>query len=293
MFGGPSQVIHRFEKPAMRLPLRFRLAPLLLLCLASTTAVAAETDPWRDAFDRPEELSLSDAPVVCVLNIQHPEIIRKQLADKGPDLYSGKKFQRRVQSLSGIRCLHLHFSELVGDDLDKPHVKAILIGGRSKLLAPDHDPEYFSLIRNTKIPMIGFCGGMQLIGKAFSAEVVRLRKLREGEIDPNPSYHPGWFKEWGFLPVRLTRRDPLFESLPDEILVREAHAFHVATAPPEFEILAATDECPVEAFKHRHRILYGTQFHPEAYDDDHPQGRIILENFLRLAGIPKSAVESR
>ena len=49
--------------------------------------------------------------------------------------------------------------------------------------------------------------------------------------------------------------------------------------------MQCVDECPVEAFKHRQRPLYGTQFHPEAYDEDHPQGQIILRNFLRLAGI--------
>ncbi len=269
-------------------PARYAAFALIAwFCQATAVCISAEAegDAWRSVFDRPEDLTRSDAPLVCVLNIQHPEIIRKQLTDKGADLYSGKRFHDRVQTLANIRCLHLHFTEVVGEDLDRPNVKAILIGGRSKLLKPDRDPEFFPLIRESNIPMIGFCGGMQLIGKAYSAKVTSIRKLREGEADPNPRYHPGLFKEWGFLPVEITRRDPLFDKLPDEILVREAHAFHLPEAPPEFEVLAATAECPVQAFKHRRRLLYGTQFHPEAYDDDHPQGRVILENFLRLAGI--------
>lgn len=269
----------------MRLDRHCRLVLLVLLCLTPAVCAAAETDAWRVVFNRPEELTGSNTPLVCVLNIQHPDVVRKQLADKGPNLYSGKRFPDRVQKLSGMRCLHLHFSEVVGKDLDRPNVKAILIGGRSRLLKPDRDPEFFSLIRNTKIPMIGFCGGMQLIGKAYSAKVAAIRKLREGEKDPNPQYNPGLFKEWGFLPVRITHRDPLFDSLPDVMVMREAHAFHIVQAPSEFQVLAATDECPVEAFKHRTRILYGTQFHPEAYDDEHSQGQVILQNFLRLAGI--------
>jgi len=265
----------------------------VLLWLATAVCRAAEADPWRLVFDRPEELTHSSAPVVCVLNIQHPDIIRKQLAEQGADLYSGKRFRDRVQELGGLTCLHVHFTEVEGRDLDRPNVKAILIGGRSKSVSPDRDPAFFGLIRTTKIPMIGFCGGMQLIGKAFSAKVTSMRKLREGEKDPNPRYHPGLFKEWGFLPVRVLQRDPLFESLPDELLVREAHAFHMVQAPPEFEVLAATDECPVEAIKHRQRLLYGTQFHPEAYDDDHPDGRIIVQNFLRLAGVGPQTREKR
>ncbi|NQT11831.1 MAG: gamma-glutamyl-gamma-aminobutyrate hydrolase family protein [Planctomycetes bacterium] len=255
-------------------------------CLAPAVGVAAEPDVWRTVFDRPEILANTKAPVVCVLTIQHPEIIREQLANKGADLYSGKRFRDRVQALTGVRCLHLHFTEVTGQELDRPHVRAILIGGRSKLLKPDRDRQFYELIRNSEIPIIGFCGGMQLIGKAFSARVASMRKLREGEEDPNPRYRPGLFKEWGFLPVQITRRDPLFESLPDEIVVREAHAFHILQAPPELDVLAATAECPIQVIKHRHRLLYGTQFHPEAYDEHHPQGRIILQNFLRLAGIP-------
>lgn len=268
----------------MQLPRFWTIIAFALLVLKPWSCAAAESDRWRELFDPPEALSRSAVPLVCALSIQHPEIIRKQLADRG--IAAAAKFPERVRALAGLRCLHLHFSEVVGKDLDRPNVKAILIGGRSRSLRPDRDPEFFPLIRNTKIPIIGFCGGMQLIGKAFSAQVTSMRKLREGETDPNSKYHPGLFKEWGFLTVQITRRDPLFESLPDRILVREAHAFHVPQAPPEFEVLAATAECPVEAFKHRQRLLYGTQFHPEAYDDKHPQGKVILENFLRLAGIP-------
>jgi hypothetical protein len=39
----------------------------------------------------------------------------------------------------------------------------------------------------------------------------------------------------------------------------------------------------IEAMRHRTRPLYGVQFHPERYTDDHPDGRAILANFFRLA----------
>lgn len=37
--------------------------------------------------------------------------------------------------------------------------------------------------------------------------------------------------------------------------------------------------------KHRDRLLYGTQFHPEAYDEAHLDGKKLLQNFFRLAGV--------
>jgi len=263
---------------------------VLFCALSASAALAAEADAWRTVFATPQELAAIGEPIVCILTIQHPEIIRKQLADKPAAEYSGLKLRERVQEQSGLRCVVVHFTEVRGEDLDRSNVKAILITGRSKTVSRNLDAQFHPLILSTKIPMFGFCGGMQLIGQAYSAKVGPLRKLREGEKDPNPSYHPGQFKEWGFLPVQIVRRDSLFEGLPEEIVVRQAHAFQVLQVPAEFELLASSPECPVEAFKHRERLVCGTQFHPEVNDDDHPHGRVILENFFRLAGLgPKPA----
>ena len=143
---------------------------------------------------------------------------------------------------SGLRCVMVHFTEIRSEDLDRSCVKAILITGRSKVVGRDLDATFYPLIRNTKIPIFGFCGGMQLIGQAFSSEVGRLRKLRAGEKDPNPNYHPGQFKEWGFLPVRIVQRDPLFEGLPEEIVVR---------APSERTIDVSPAGSPLRRDHHR------------------------------------------
>ncbi len=261
------------------------LAFVVFCRLSIGVTFGAESDAWQMVFTTPQDLAAIDEPIVCLLNIQHPDIIRKQLADKPAANYSGLKLRERMQAQSGLRCIMVHFTEVRGDDLDRGCVKAILITGRSKVVSRDLDATFHPLIRNTQIPIFGFCGGMQLIGQAYSVKVERLRKLRAGEKDPNPRYHPGQFKEWGFLPVRIVQRDPLFEGLPEEIVVREAHAFHVVQVPAEFELLASTDECKVQAFKHRQRLVYGTQFHPEVNNDDHPHGRVIVGNFFRLAGL--------
>lgn len=42
-------------------------------------------------------------------------------------------------------------------------------------------------------------------------------------------------------------------------------------------------QCKVEVIKHRDRPVYGTQFHPEIYDDAHPHGKILLQNLFRIA----------
>jgi len=262
------------------------VSAFVMLCgLSLGVASATETDTWHEVFTTRQEFAAIDEPIVCILNIQHPDLIRKQLANKPAAEYSGLKLRDRMQTQSGLRCVLVHFTDVRCEDLDRDGVKAILITGRSKVVGRDLDASFYPLIRNTQIPIFGFCGGMQLIGQAYSSKVERMRKLRDGEKDPNPRYHPGQFKEWGFLPVQIVQRDPLFDGLPDEIVVRESHAFHVVQVPAEFKLLASTPECKVQAFKHRKRLVYGTQFHPEVNNDDHPHGRVIIGNFFRLAGL--------
>ena len=54
--------------------------------------------------------------------------------------------------------------------------------------------------------------------------------------------------------------------------------------PEDFDLPAGSDECKVQVIKHRTRCVYGTQFHPEIYDDSHAHGKVLLENFSRIAG---------
>lgn len=248
----------------------------------------ADDAAWRSVFATPEDLAAIDHPIVCILTIQHPEIIRGQLTDKPVDEYSGSRLRERMQQLSGVPCVLVHFTEVQAQDLEHPHIRAILITGRSRVVSRELDAQFYPLIRETAIPLFGFCGGMQMISQAYSSAVVPMRSLRQGETDPNPNYHPGRYKEWGFLPVQVVRRDPLFEGLPDQIVVRQAHAYQVQQVPDDFLLLASTDECAVQAIKHRQRLVYGTQFHPEVYDAQHPDGGIVVSNFFRLAGLARS-----
>ena len=48
-------------------------------------------------------------------------------------------------------------------------------------------------------------------------------------------------------------------------------------------MLASSDACAVEALAVEDRPWWGTQFHPEEWDDEHPAGRAIIERFVELA----------
>ncbi len=276
-----SRAIMTRHKPTILLLLA------ILLCAATCMAVdETSTDEiWAKTFDPPQALATLDRPVIVFLYIEHAEIIRKglsKLAETGKQ-HHATVMRKRFSELSGLDCLVVHASQLNGDELDKPQIKAVLISGRSTTDVRPNDERFYDFLRTTKIPLIGLCGGCQLIGKAHGTPVIPLRSLRTGETDPSPGYHPGVVKEKGFLGVRRTQTDPLFVGLPEEFVVRQSHAFQLADTPAGFELLAASPECRVQVIKDRKRLVYGVQFHPENYDDEHSDGRILLESFFRLA----------
>jgi GMP synthase (glutamine-hydrolysing) len=98
-------------------------------------------------------------------------------------------------------------------------------------------------------------------------------------------YMPGLYKEWGIGRVRVVKRDPILDGLPDELLMPQRHYAQCVALPDLFELLASSDECRVQMIKHKDRLVYGTQFHPEIYDAEHPHGRLLLSNFFRLAEV--------
>lgn len=263
---------------------------LLAVLLASGAAVRAAEKPsldelWKQIYDRPERLATLDHPAIVYLDIQHAAIIRAGWTKLADPLKKAHTFtmRERFKTLSGLDCLVVHRDEVTGADLDRPQIKAILISGRSTTDVPPRDEPFFDLIRQTKIPILGFCGGGQLIGKASGTPLVSLRRLKPGEPDPSPTYHPGIFKEKGYLKVQILQADPLFAGLSPEPVFKQSHAFQLSDVPPGFDLLASSPACRVQAIKHRDRLVYGVQFHPEGYDQSHPDGRTLLENFFRLA----------
>lgn len=239
----------------------------------------------EDVFDRPLELSKVSGPHTCILDTEHPDTVKDKISKKPIPEYKCRVLQRRIVGITGLPCVLVHHAEIARRDFERADLKAIVLMARSKSINSALDKELFALIRETNVPMIGFCGGLHLIVQAYGGKIEYMRKLNPGEVDPNPNYQPGWFKEWGFLPLRAIRGDPLFAGLPEPFIVKEMHAWAVVALPLEFAVLAETDECQVQVAKHWDRPLYGTQFHPEAYDEQHLDGRKLLANFFRVAGL--------
>jgi len=133
----------------------------------------------------------------------------------------------------------------------------------------------FDVIRNAPQPILGVCGGHQQMAVAVGAPVGLMERL-----EPGAGYE-GAKRERGFLPIE-TAGEGIFRSLPRTITVWHSHCDEVKELPPGFRRTAFNETCAIQAMQHNERPLYGVQFHPELFSDEHPHGREIVESFLAL-----------
>lgn len=187
-----------------------------------------------------------------------------------------EKAQLALQNLSRCAGQPLEMLDYKAPDLldrvETLNPDAIVLTGSNFMLSKSDTRLVFQhemrLVRESTVPFLGICFGHQLIGAAYGSTVADLgHTVRQ-------------FKE-----VKLLSKDPLFAGLPDAIRVSESHRQALTNVPDGFRHLAESATSRVEAIGHESRTVYGVQFHPERSDADHPHGRSIIQNFLRLAKI--------
>ncbi len=145
----------------------------------------------------------------------------------------------------------------------------IVMSGSEALYSKADDRNKFaeaiSAIRRLSLPVLGICGGHQLIAMAYAQQIAPTGKPIKG-----------------YRNVTVIDDDPLFEETSVIVSVMQSHQEMVERLPEGFRHLARSDETPIEAFCDRNKRLYGVQFHPERNEKDHPAGARILANFGRL-----------
>lgn len=132
------------------------------------------------------------------------------------------------------------------------------------------------VIKKAPQPILGVCGGHQQIALVYGANVDLMARLEPGEG------YKGAKRERGYFPVE-TSGESIFKNLTREIIVWHSHFDEVKTLPRGFRRTAWNETCPIQAMEHTDRPLFGVQFHPELFDDTHPDGRKVIENFLKTA----------
>lgn len=198
------------------------------------------------------------------------------------------RIKYRLEDLTGIHCLIVRYNQVTPELLNQLEAEAIFISG-SSTNPNEYDPSELlglhNVITSKQWPLFGFCGGFEVMAEAFGVPVAPIGPLAKGEPDPNPDFAPGMKKEFGYQPITITQSHPLLTGLGDAPIMRQAHSWEAKAIPAEFKNYGETAVSPHQLFIHNTHLIIGTQFHPEYYTDEHPAGRVLIENFCRLVGL--------
>lgn len=167
--------------------------------------------------------------------------------------------------------------------------------------------DFADFIQATEKPVLGICGGHQLIGLSFGARVVTLDKQEQEKRRTNR------VTEYQYRFVRIVEpEDPIFAGIDNPesrvwqdytregriLRVWQNHGLQLDCVPAGFKLLARSYLCrnQMMAKRSENQMIYSVQFHLEkSFEDwytnrtrwEHPNesrdGRILFENFLRLA----------
>lgn len=158
-------------------------------------------------------------------------------------------------------------------DADRLGPGPIVLSGSGAPWA-EHDPADLArlgdAVRAADAPVLGICAGLQL-----------LTGFAGGRVEPMAV--SGRSPERGYLPLDVLDDGDLLAGLPARATVFQDHTDEISELPADFRVLARTAGCEIQAIAAPERRWWGTQFHPERFDADHPDGRRVIQNFFELA----------
>jgi anthranilate synthase/aminodeoxychorismate synthase-like glutamine amidotransferase len=114
-----------------------------------------------------------------------------------------------------------------------------------------------------KVPLLGVCLGHQCIGQVFGGSIVRADRIMHGKT--SLIYHDG---------------RGVYRGLPNPFEATRYHSLILRpdTVPPDFEVVARTDQDEIMGIRHKTWPLEGVQYHPESFLTN--AGTELLRNFI-------------
>lgn len=167
--------------------------------------------------------------------------------------------------------------------------------------------EFGNFIRSTKVPVLGICGGHQLVGLSFGAQVLTLDRLEQHQQRENRR------NEYEYRFIRITDpQDPIFKGINNPgsglwqdytrqariLRVWQNHGLQLDQVPGGFRLLATSYLCRNQMMVKRDggQLIYTVQFHLEKsfedwnktrtrweHQNESRDGRVLFENFIELA----------
>jgi GMP synthase (glutamine-hydrolysing) len=143
----------------------------------------------------------------------------------------------------------------------------ILSGGGTAGEVSENEVLYeneIKIVREANIPIFGICEGFQVIGAAYQSDFQTFKPYRKGVNK-----------------IQVLVDDPIFQGLKKlELRVFEYHHIAISRLSDDLVSLAVSQD-GIEVMKHKNKLIYGVQFHPEELKDGN-NGHTILKNFLSM-----------
>ena len=295
----------------------------------ATPPEAAESLPFpfnQQTFCRYEsiEKSIDSARVLIVDNLLRDEgdLSDVARADWGKEASTHLNRERQIAEMAlqniitNVKRLvkqpHTRVTHVsaIADAIEEFRPDAIVLSGTLRdfdYYKPEILSHFSDFIRTTRKPVLGICGGHQLIGLSFGARVITLDSQEQHDRRDNRVI------EYQYRFVRIVEpEDPIFAGIDNpqsevwQDYTREArilrvwqnHGLQLDQVPAGFKLLATSYLCRNQMMVKRSedQLIYSVQFHLEkSFEDwnksrtrwEHPNesrdGRLLFENFLRLA----------
>jgi GMP synthase (glutamine-hydrolysing) len=198
-----------------------------------------------------------------MLNIHHHKILILDFGSQYTQLIA-----RRIREI-GVYC------ELVAFDVS-PHFienfnpSGIILSGGPDTVNDINSAKAPDIVFEIDVPILGICYGMQTMAVQLGGAATSAKKA-----------------EFGFANIRARNHSKLLTGITDKknskghnlLEVWMSHGIEVTKLPPDFELIASSENCPIAGFVNQNKNYYGLQFHPEVTHTK--QGVTILERFVK------------
>ncbi|MGW3557273.1 type 1 glutamine amidotransferase [Streptomyces sp. NPDC000963] len=144
--------------------------------------------------------------------------------------------------------------------LDGRYQAVVMSGTKVRAYDTDYYRPLIDLVMGADVPVLGICGGMQILAVAHGA------RLADGP------------QRVGGHEAEVDTADPLFAYVKPTVTLFHRHTLYVQEAPEGFRSIGRSEHAPVEFLRSDDGRIYGAQAHLEFRND----GMEILRGFARL-----------
>lgn len=150
------------------------------------------------------------------------------------------------------------------DELKNENIAGLVLsGGAPRIGLEGSLGNTDEILEKADFPVLGICAGHQYMARFFGGVA-------------KPAEKP----EFGKVELTILKEDVFFKKVPKKSIVWESHNDEVTKLPEDFELLASSEDCKIQAMRHKNKPFYGVQFHPEVENTEY--GEQMFKNFVKI-----------